>query len=173
MHKILIIGNPGAGKSTFSIALGKLLDLPVIHLDYHFWNSGWIETDKEIWKERVKELMAGERWIIDGYYRTTLDLRIPAADTIFVFDFPTLLCLWRALKRNMMNRKKVRPDMAPGCAERIDFEFYKWIWNFRKDNRPYIFKMLEKYAAGKKITIFKKSSEVARFLEQLSYKSNR
>ncbi|MEW5922697.1 MAG: hypothetical protein AB1746_01780 [Candidatus Zixiibacteriota bacterium] len=77
-----------------------------------------------------------------------------------------MLCLWRAFKRSTLYRKRVRPDMAPGCTERIDFEFYKWIWNFRKDSRPHIFKMLEQYAAGKKITTFRKQSEVALFFEQ-------
>ncbi|MEW5922698.1 MAG: hypothetical protein AB1746_01785 [Candidatus Zixiibacteriota bacterium] len=59
-NKILVIGSPGAGKSTFSIRLGQLLDLPVIHLDYHFWNPGWIETDKDKWREKVVGLVTGE-----------------------------------------------------------------------------------------------------------------
>ena len=166
MQKILVIGIPGAGKSTFSIRLGQLLQLPVIHLDYHYWNPGWIETDSDKWREKVTALVTGEKWIIDGNYGSTFDIRMPECDSIFFFDFPTRLCLWRALKRSTLHRKRVRPDMAPGCPERIDFEFYKWIWNFRKDNRPHIFKMLERYAAGKNVTTFRKPSEAALFFEQ-------
>ena len=48
----LILGSGGAGKSTFARRLGALLDLPVIHLDRHYWNPGWVETEKDAWAEK-------------------------------------------------------------------------------------------------------------------------
>jgi len=167
MQKILIIGIPGAGKSTLSFKLAEILNLPLIHLDRHFWNPGWVETDRDIWREKVKELILGEKWIIDGNYDSSLDLRIPACDTIIFLNFSTMLGLWRALKRSIFFRHRPRPDMAEGCREKIDFEFYTWIWNFRKRIRPRVFEMLDKHGDGKNIIIFKRQSEVDLFLNRL------
>ena len=41
MNKIVIIGSPGAGKSTFAHELGAILNIDVIYLDRHFWKTGW------------------------------------------------------------------------------------------------------------------------------------
>jgi len=169
MQKILIIGIPGAGKSTLSFILAEMLDLPLIHLDKHFWNRGWAKTDEDIWQEKVKKLVLGERWIIDGNYNSTLHIRIPPCDTILFFDYPAYLSFWRVLKRSIFQRHRPRPDMADGCGEHFDFEFYKWIWNFNRRHRPHIFEMLEKHAAGKKLIVFKRPSGVTRFLDQLRH----
>jgi adenylate kinase family enzyme len=68
MRRVLVIGSGGAGKSTFSVALGKRLELPVIHLDAHFWRPGWVETPKPEWRERVAQLAARDAWVMDGNY---------------------------------------------------------------------------------------------------------
>ena len=47
MERILVIGCPGAGKSTLSRQLGEKLGLPVIHLDRLFWKPGWVESTRE------------------------------------------------------------------------------------------------------------------------------
>ena len=39
MERILVVGSPGSGKSTFSRALGELTGLPLIYLDRLFWNA--------------------------------------------------------------------------------------------------------------------------------------
>lgn len=47
MKKIIVIGCPGSGKSTFSRNLSKCLDIPVIHLDILNWKSDRAESSNE------------------------------------------------------------------------------------------------------------------------------
>lgn len=39
MKKVIVIGCPGSGKSTFSKALHKITDIPLFHLNMIFWNA--------------------------------------------------------------------------------------------------------------------------------------
>jgi adenylate kinase family enzyme len=82
MRRVLVIGISGAGKSTFSQALATKTGLPLIHLDKEFWRPGWVQTPRQEWRARVSELAARERWIMDGNYDSSLDLRLPRADTV-------------------------------------------------------------------------------------------
>src|SRR5436853_202107 len=111
MQRVLVIGISGAGKSTLSRALAARTGLPLIHLDKEFWQPGWVITPKQQWRERVASLAARERWIMDGNFDASLDLRLPRADTLIWFDYLTLRCLWRALKRVAGSFGHVRPDL--------------------------------------------------------------
>jgi adenylate kinase family enzyme len=95
MKRILIIGSGGAGKSTLSRCLQKLLGIPLVHLDSIFWKPGWVETPRPEWKRIVCELVQGDSWIMDGNYSGTLDIRIDACDTIIFLDLPRTTCSWR------------------------------------------------------------------------------
>jgi|GEM_PF-6982669 len=81
MQRVLIVGPSGAGKSWLAKRIAARTGLPVVHLDREFWQPGWVETAKPVWRARVKELAAGERWIMDGDYGGTLALRMERADT--------------------------------------------------------------------------------------------
>ena len=166
MKRIAVIGSPGAGKSTLSRELSHILDISVIHLDVHYWQPGWTQTPKEIWKERHKMLLERESWIIDGNFGGTLDTRLGAADTAIFLDFSRFLCTYRVLKRLAMYRKGERPDMAEGCDERFDWEFMKFVWTFPGKHRP---RVLESLEAHPDITVyhFKSPGELETFLQNL------
>ena len=151
--------------------MGSILNLPVIHLDQEFWQPGWVKTESEIWLNKVSQIAAGDKWIIDGTYDTSLDLRLPRADTVIFLDFPTLPCLWRIAKRIIGSYHKIRPDMAPGCPEQIDFEFIKFVWNYRKDRYPNILENLEKFSPHYDIIILKNDGEIGRFLAKMKAKT--
>jgi hypothetical protein len=86
MRRALVIGISGAGKSTFSKRLAEATRLPLIHLDREFWQPGWNVTLREPWRAKVKQLAQRESWIMDGNFDSSLDLRLPRADTVFWFD---------------------------------------------------------------------------------------
>ncbi|MFI6132271.1 hypothetical protein [Micromonospora sp. NPDC051141] len=44
MRRILVVGSSGAGKSTVAGELARRLDLPLIHLDRHYWRPGWVAS---------------------------------------------------------------------------------------------------------------------------------
>jgi adenylate kinase family enzyme len=168
MKRILIVGSSGSGKSTLARGLGATLELPVIHLDRHFWHPGWVETPKEEWKTIVHHLVQRECWIIDGNYRQTLDIRLAAADTVVFLDLPRWLCTWRALKRRIQYRNRPRPDMAIGCKEPlIDpelFQFLRHIWDYPLRARPHISRELELSAMEKHIVWLTSSRQADQFL---------
>ncbi len=56
-ERILVIGCPGTGKSTFSKQLGSILNIEVIHLDKHFWKPGWVQSTKDEWYDAVSQLL--------------------------------------------------------------------------------------------------------------------
>ena len=167
MQRIAIIGCCGAGKSTLAIKLGVKLGLPVIHLDYYYWKPGWIESSNEEWIAKQQLLVNGDRYIIDGNYRNTIDIRLRAVDTVILLDFPRLLCLWRIGQRYLKCRGKVRSDMAEGCPEKLNWDFLVYVWNFARIQKPSILSKLEPYRDNKQIIILKNSQQVVIFLSEL------
>jgi len=135
MQRVLVIGPCGAGKSTAAVEIGGLLGLPVHHLDRLHWRAGWVESTRDELRAALAPILAGERWLIDGNYGGTMDERLARADTVVYLDYPTWLCLWRALARVWRYRGRSRPDMAPGCPERFDLAFVFYILTFRRGPR--------------------------------------
>lgn len=136
MRRVVIFGSPGAGKSTLSYKLAAITGLPIIHLDRHFWKPGWVRTESDTWRVMVQELTNQPVWIMDGNYSGTLDLRLGTADTLIHLDYPTHICMCRVLFRIISTYGKQRSDVAEGCAERFDLSFLRFVWNYRRDNRP-------------------------------------
>lgn len=168
MRKVLIIGSGGAGKSTLSVRLGKLLKIEVFHLDVLHWNPGWVETPKPEWRKTVEELVGRETWILDGNYSGTLDIRLAACDTVVFLDVARIVCLWRVLKRWLLYRRSRRPDMAEGCREKLDLQFMLWIWNYPKRTRPKVLELLSKNAQSKTVVRLRTQAEVERFLADVA-----
>ena len=170
MLKVLVIGSPGSGKSVFSLRLGEITGLPVIHLDQHFWRPGWVEPSNDEWDEQLEELLGRERWIIDGNYSRTMDRRLKYCDTVIFLDFPRYRCTWRVFKRSI--GVTGRPDLAAGCEEKMDVGFLKWTWSYPKRSRPRVLKRLA--AAGEEISVstLTTSREVEKFLSSLASKYN-
>lgn len=164
MNKILVIGSGGAGKSTFAQRLGKILKLEVIHLDSLYWSPGWVEMPKDEWRTIVEELLKRDSWIIDGNFGGTLDIRLAACDEVIFLDVPRLICLGRVLKRVAIYRKEGRPDMAPGCPEKVNLEFIKYIWDYPRKRKPAVVEKLNSYSQTKAVTILRTQAEIQSFL---------
>jgi len=165
VQKVAIIGSCGAGKSTLAQQLGRALGLNVIHLDQAYWQPNWIEPDPQTWRQQVKTLITEPTWIIDGNYSGTFDLRLPLADRVIFLDFPRWRCLGRVFKRLWQYRGQARPDMAPGCPERFNWEFLRFVWNFPHHNRPKIIQALATLPSQTIITL-QHPQAVQRFLAQ-------
>ena len=96
----------------------------------------------EQFREVQRALVRRERWIIDGDYGATLEVRLAAADTVIVLDLPRMVCAWRIVKRVLIYGRgagPVRPDLAPGCRERLNGEFVgfvRYVWRYPRDRRP-------------------------------------
>lgn len=160
-----MIGSGGAGKSVLARRLGELLGIEVVHLDAYFWRPGWVETPQPEWRETVVRLTAGDAWVMDGNYERTMDVRLPAADTIVLMDVPRWRCLSRAIGRWLRYRGRSRPDLAPGCPEQFDLTFLRWIWSFRSRERPRILLHLARWSSGRTVVVLRSPADTEVFLE--------
>ena len=160
----MISGCPGSGKSTLARALGERLDLPVVHLDRLWWKPGWENVSQEEFDKRLSNAVNMEKWIIDGNFSRTVETRLEKCDAVIYLDFSRWLCLWGMLQRVLGSYGKVRPDMSPGCPERFDREFVKFIWDFNKNNRVRNYTWIAKAKHAQAI-VLKNRRDVKRFLE--------
>lgn len=168
MNRILIVGSGGAGKTTLAIQLAKLLNLEVIHLDQHYWNSGWRENTPEEWNAKVQNLIAKDRWVMDGNYSGTLEIRAKSADTIIFLDFSTWTCLWGIFWRRIQYHGRTRPSMPENCPERLDGEFFRYVGNYRRTRRGPMLERLKRYTSqNTKVLIFRNRREVRKWMKHL------
>ena len=163
-QRILVIGCGGAGKSTFARALGAATGLPVIHLDRHFWKPNWQPTAVDEWCTVVAELASRDTWIMDGNYGGSLAIRLRRADAVVFFDFDRLTCVWGVIRRRWSLQSGTRPDMAPGCAERLSLKFLRWIWSYPRESRPRIVKALATVSPSVDVVTVTTRMEVAKLL---------
>lgn len=164
MQRILVIGSGGAGKSTFAAQLAQRTGLPLVYLDRHYWRAGWIEPSQDEWLATVDELVAGERWIMDGNFGGTMKRRLAACDTVVFLDVSRWLCLWRVVARRLRHRGVARPDMTPGCHERLDASFLAWIFNYPQRSRPKVLRRLAGLRPDQRAVVLRSGREVEEFL---------
>lgn len=162
MLKVIVIGSPGAGKSVFSQKLKKITNLPLYHLDMLYHKKDGTHISKEELEEKLKSIFKEEKWIIDGNYQRTLELRLKECDTVFLLDFPLKDCLSGAESRVGLKREDL-----PWIEENFDEEFRQAIMDFPEKKLPQIYELIEKYKMNKKIIIFKTREEADNYLEML------
>lgn len=163
MKKIMVIGCPGSGKSTFSRELHKITDIPIFHLDRMYWNADKTVVDGDIFQERLLSAIREERWIIDGNYGTSIELRLQVCDTVFFLDYSLEVCLEGVHER----KGKVRSDISwTEPAQEEDEEFIEFIKKYREVSRPAVLELLDKYP-DRNIYIFKNRDEANEYLRNL------
>lgn len=169
MKKILVIGNSGAGKTTFAKALAEKTNISLVHLDKLYWCGEWEHRTRDEFDILLQTELNKPEWIIDGNFDRTLAHRLTFCDTVFWFDMPTITCLWGATKRVFESFGKSRDDMGGNCPERFDkhkLTLYKSIIAFNKNNKVKFQKLLDKHK-DKEVIIFKSRRQVARYLKKL------
>lgn len=165
MKRILIIGNSGAGKSTFAVKLAKKLNLPLIHLDKIRHTGNWQTVSKEEFNRILQTELEKPEWIIDGNYRRTIPHRLKYCDTVFYLDFPAITCLYGVFTRLIKYRGKTRPDMGGNCPERFDWEFTKYVINYNKNYRKENYEMFNN-ADGVELIVFKSRKDIKKYLKK-------
>ncbi len=160
MKKIIVIGCPGSGKSTFSKKLNSITRIPLFHLDMMFWNDDKTTVERSVFIHRLSEAMKQSEWIIDGNYASTLEIRLKECDTVIFLDYPLNTCLEGIRER----RGKKRSDI-PWIETEEDPEFIEFIEKFAEESRPQIIEALNKNTK-KNVIIFKTRKDADVFLSK-------
>jgi adenylate kinase family enzyme len=160
MNRIIVIGSPGAGKSTFARKLKEKTGLPLYYLDIIFHRPDKTTVTREEFDQKLQAILQTDNWIIDGNYQRTLALRFEACTDVFFLDFPLELCLEGAASRIGM----VRDDM-PWVEKEFNPEFRQYILDFPKDQLPQIYDLIEKYRDIRRITVFHSREEMDKWLD--------
>ncbi len=162
MQRALVIGCPGAGKSTFARRLHAKTGLPLYYLDMLWHKADRTTVSRAEFDARLGAVLAREQWIIDGNYARTLPARLAACDTVFLLDYPVEVCLAGAAARI----GRPREDL-PWVETELDADFRHWIEDFPHSQLPQIYALLKPYAAQRSIVVFHTRAQAEQYLAQL------
>lgn len=160
MKKVIVIGCPGSGKTTFAEKLNRCTGLPLYYLDAIWHKPDKTHISREDFDQTISEIFNTSKWIIDGNYKRTIEIRLKECDAVFLFDLPTEICIQGATERI----GKGRYDM-PWLETELDPEFKSFIEDFPKDTLPYIYELIEKYKDDKQVIIFKSRQDADEYIK--------
>lgn len=166
MKKAIVIGCPGSGKTTFAEKLKNCTGLPLYYLDAIWHKPDKTHIPREDFDKRISEIFNENKWIIDGNYKRTIEIRLKECDTVFLFDLPTEVCLQGAIDRIGKGRYEL-----PWIETELDPEFKQFIEDFSNDTLLYIYELIDKYKEEKEIIIFKSRKDADEYIENLRSKS--
>ncbi len=159
MKKAIVIGSPGAGKSTFARKLRDITGLPLYYLDRIWHLPDRTTVSRTEFDASLAEILERSEWIIDGNYRRTFEVRIKACDTVFLLDYPLEICLDGIRERVGKKREEM-----PWTEDELDAEFFEYVKEFHGTQLPEIYRLLEMYQDGMQLYVFRSSEEADAFL---------
>ena len=162
----MIFGLPGSGKSTFAQRLGKLIDLPVYHLDRYFFVENWQERDYPDFMRIQQGFVDQDKWIIDGNSIKSLSVRYKRADAVIYFHYNRWVCITRLFKR-LFVRDPLIQDLADGCSSTVRMRLITYLWGFDDRVKDTIDELRRRYP-NTDFFVFHNDKEAENFFNQFS-----
>jgi adenylate kinase family enzyme len=173
MQRIMIVGQPGSGKSTVARLIGEGTGLPVFHMDHIHWQAGWVERPLPEKIKLAHEVEARDRWIFEGGLSSTYENRIARAEMLIWLDLPLGLRFWRVVKRSFAHFGRNRPDLPAGCPEgfgRETLPFWRYIWRTRHSGRRRIASLVATAHPQLTVVHLRSREEIAAFLRAVPHR---
>lgn len=165
MKKIIVLGNSGSGKSTFTANLSKKTNIESLHLDPIVFKYSWDSPNFEELQEKVAEIIKKDSWIIDGNFLNKAVERFDNCDTIFFLDINRFTCLFSVIKRHRKYKGKHRDSRSDYCDEKLSKAYLKWVFfDFYKSSR----KIIKEYISNcnnKNVIVFKSRKMINKYLK--------
>lgn len=168
--RIMIIGQPGSGKSVLARKLGAKLGLPVYHIDHIHWQRGWKERTRTEKTKLCREVHAKDTWVFEGGHSSTWPERLDRADTLIWIDLPWWIRTVSVVYREAKSRGKRRVDLPDGCPAGFDarfIEFLRFMWKSRESHRQKAQRCYDEAAPSKECYRFSRRRDVNRFVDEL------
>ncbi|WP_108519404.1 DNA topology modulation protein [Bradyrhizobium algeriense] len=173
MQRVLVMGSSGSGKSTFARRLSDMTGIPFVSLDALYWKPGWVKSDTAEFRGRLTEVALQPHWVMDGNFPSHLvELRRDACDTVIWFDLPRWSCMFGVMKRIAGSYGQVRPEMAEGCPEKIDFEFFRYVWTYRRQQRPKLLDYFGGLRADQSLVCFTDRTQANDYLNEIALRQS-
>ncbi|MBD2113801.1 MULTISPECIES: AAA family ATPase [Cyanophyceae] len=151
MRRIAIVGTTGSGKTTLARRVAQRCLIPHIELDALQWEPNWTPAEPQVFRDRVRLALSGDRWVVDGNYSAVRDIVWQRADTVVLLDYPFGLVLRRLLRRTW-RRSLYQEELWNGNRETFRQSFFSrdsilvWLlrtyWKKRKQY-PVLFQQSE------------------------------
>lgn len=167
MKRVMIVGQPGAGKTWLARRMGAITGLPVHHMDRIHFLPGWVERPRGDKIALARAVEEQDIWIFEGGLSATYDTRLRRCDTLVVLDVPLWRRSWRILWRTLRSYGRNRPEMPEGCPERFRPEFWQWVWRTRHIGRASHQALAENAGRGVDVYLLRSRGEVRHYLDDL------
>ena len=166
MERVVVVGCCGSGKSYVAREIGRLTGAPVTHLDAIYYDDEWNTAPMDDFADAQRELVAAPRWVIDGNYNSTLEIRLRACDTVVFVDVPTRSCLWGMVSRQL--RHGAGQHSANGVYNRINAGVVKYVLGYRRSMRPRVLSKVEAYAGHARVVSLRSRARARQWLAKLA-----
>jgi len=165
-RRVMVIGVSGSGKSTLSKSIAAHLGADYISIDRDVtWMPGWQLRAPDARRAKMTPLLAADRWVMDGTYTGTFDLRLPLVDLVIWLRPRRVSALWGVVRRVWRHHGTVRDDMAEGCPEKWpDAEFLNYIWWFERKHAPRVAAALDRHRPDVPLVTLRNHAESAQLL---------
>ena len=166
MKKVTIVGCGGSGKSFLARELGRILDAPVTHLDAAFYDDEWNALPLDEFTALQRELVAQPRWVIDGNYNSTLQIRLDACDTVVLMDVSTVAALYGITSRQIRHGAGHKGN---GVHNRINWGVIKYVATYRRKMRPRVMAKIGEFATGRaEVVLLSSRGQTRRWLRKVA-----
>jgi hypothetical protein len=166
VNRIAVIGAGGAGKTRLARTLGRVLDLPVVHLDAHYYNPDWQPLPPAEWAARQHQLAAGTRWVMTA---TT------PAPWPCVWSTPTRSSCWTCTRCCAPGKScgggrlatSGPSDLPAGLRPKLGRQFLTYVLGFRRYRRPALLAELARWSHDRTVVILRSRRAVKQFIARL------
>ena len=168
MTRVAVIGNGGGGKTTMCRQLSRALNIPFYPIDQIQWKPGWQRASSEEFTEKHEQMLAQERWIIDGWGPPeAIQQRFELADTIIFVDHPLYIHYWWAAKRQFLSIFRGYPDGPDGCSLLpVTRRMFQTIHHVHYHMRPQILELIDVFRESTHVVDIRSPRELRAFVRE-------